>query len=107
MSGKIVNYFDESTECEGYFSSSKSTQEVPLVLVAHTWKGRSEFEDAKVSALNELGYAALSIDIFGGGINGKSVEENQALIQPFVADRKLFRQRLISAVEFGLSLIHI
>ena len=101
MSGKIVNYFDNSTECEGYFSSPKSTQEVPLVLVAHTWKGRSEFEDAKVSALNELGYAALSIDIFGGGINGKSVEENQALIQPFVADRKLFRQRLISAVEFG------
>ena len=74
---------------------------LPLVLVAHTWKGRSEFEDGKVIALNNLGYAALSIDIFGGGINGSSSEENQALIEPFVQDRKLFRQRLISAVEFG------
>ena len=66
---------------------------MPLVLVAHTWKGRSEFEDQKVAALNNLGYAALSIDIFGGGINGSSVEENQALIEPFVKDRQLFRQR--------------
>ena len=101
MSGRIVNYFDESTECEGYLSIPESSQPLPLVLVAHTWKGRSEFEDHKVVALNNLGYAALSIDIFGGGINGNSVEENQALIAPFVQDRQLFRQRLISAVEFG------
>ena len=101
MSGKLVNYHDELTECEGYLSLPKSSQSVPLVLVAHTWKGRSEFEDNKAVALNNLGYAALSIDIFGGGINGNSVEENQALIEPFVKDRQLFRQRLISAVEFG------
>ena len=101
MSGKLVNYHDELTECEGYLSLPESSQSVPLVLVAHTWKGRSEFEDNKAVALNNLGYAALSIDIFGGGINGNSVEENQALIEPFVRDRQLFRQRLISAVEFG------
>ena len=101
MSGRIVSYHDESTECEGYLSLPESSQSVPLVLVAHTWKGRSEFEDQKVVALNHLGYAALSIDIFGGGINGSSVEENQALIEPFVKNRQLFRERLISAVEFG------
>ena len=75
MSGRIVNYFHESTECEGYLSIPESSLPAPLVLVAHTWKGRSEFEDHKVVALNNLGYAALSIDIFGGGINGTSVEE--------------------------------
>ena len=74
MSGKIVNYYDGSVECEGYLSLPESSKSVPLVLVAHTWKGRSEFEDQKVAALNNLGYAALSIDIFGGGINGSSVE---------------------------------
>ena len=101
MSGKIVNYYDGPTECVGYLSIPKSSNLVPLVLVAHTWKGRSDFEDQKVLALNDLGYAALSIDIFGGGVNGQSIEENQALIAPFVNDRQLFRQRLISAVEFG------
>ena len=101
MSGKIVNYYDDSTECIGFLSLPESSNLVPLILVAHTWKGRSEFEDQKVVALNNLGYAALSIDIFGEGVNGKSVEENQALIEPFVSNRQLFRKRLISAVEYG------
>ena len=99
-----VSYFDGAIECIGHLSIPESSNLLPLVLVAHTWKGRSEFEDQKVNALNALGYAALSIDIYGGGVNGTSVEENQALIEPFVTDRKLFRQRLISAVEYGKSL---
>ena len=60
MSGRIVNYYDGSIECEGYLSLPESSKSVPLVLVAHTWKGRSEFEDQKVAALNNLGYAAVS-----------------------------------------------
>jgi len=101
MSGRVVNYHDDSIECEGYLSLPESSKSVPLVLVAHTWKGRSEFEDQKVISINSLGYAAMSIDIFGGGVNGTSVEENQTLIEPFIKDRQIFRQRLISAVEFG------
>ena len=101
MTGKNVTYYHGSTKCIGYLSMPESSHALPLVLVAHTWKGRSEFEDQKVAALNSLGYAALSIDIYGGGVNGQSVKENQALIEPFISDRDLFRQRLISAVEFG------
>ena len=104
MSGRIVNYYDDLIECKGYLEIPESTHLVPLVLVAHTWKGRTDFEDQKVTALNDLGYAALSIDIDGGGVNGQSVEENRALIEPFVNNRELFRQRLISAVEFGKTL---
>ena len=104
VTAKNVSYFHDSLECIGHLSIPESSELLPLVLVAHTWKGRSEFEDQKVNALNALGYAALSIDIYGGGVNGISVEENQALIKPFVTDRKLFRQRLISAVEYGKSI---
>jgi dienelactone hydrolase len=101
MPAKDVTYLDGSVECIGHLSIPDSSDLAPLVLVAHTWKGRSVFEDKKVQALNELGYAALSIDIYGGGINGQSVSENQALIEPFVSDRQLFRKRLISAVDFA------
>ena len=104
MSGRIVDYYDDLIECKGFLEIPESTHPVPLVLVAHTWKGRTDFEDQKVTALNDLGYAALSIDIYGGGVNGQSVEENRALIEPFVNNRELFRQRLISAVEFGKTL---
>ena len=107
VTAKNVSYFDGSLECIGHLSIPESSNLLPLVLVAHTWKGRSEFEDQKVKALNELGYAALSIDIYGGGVNGKSVKENQELIEPFITDRQLFRRRLISAVEYGKSIDRI
>ncbi len=101
MIAKTVSYFDGEIECIGQLSIPESSEVLPIVLVAHTWKGRSKFEDQKAQALNELGYAALSIDIYGGGVNGQSVQENQTLIEPFISDRQLFRQRLISAVEFA------
>jgi dienelactone hydrolase len=104
MIAKTVSYFDGEIECIGQLSIPESSDVLPIVLVAHTWKGRSKFEDQKAQALNELGYAALSIDIYGGGVNGQSVQENQTLIEPFISDRQLFRQRLISAVEFAKSL---
>lgn len=104
MLTKDISYFDNSLECIGHLSIPETSTPIPLVLIAHTWKGRSSFEDSKALAINELGYAALAIDVYGGCINGQSVEENQSLIQPFVDDRKLFRQRLISAVEFGKTL---
>ena len=67
MSGRIVNYYDDSIECEGYLSLPESSKSVPLVLVAHTWKGRSEFEDQ--SDINKyLGYAAMSIDILAAAL---------------------------------------
>ena len=65
VTAKNVSYFHDSLECIGHLSIPESSELLPLVLVAHTWKGRSEFEDQKVNALNALGYAALSIDIYG------------------------------------------
>ena len=90
MIAKTVSYFDGEIECIGQLSIPESSEVLPIVLVAHTWKGRSKFEDQKAQALNELGYAALSIDIYGGGVNGQSVQENQTLIEPFISDSSYF-----------------
>ena len=77
-----VSYFDGAIECIGHLSIPESSNLLPLVLVAHTWKGRSEFEDQKVNALNALGYAALSIDIYGGGVNGQVSKKIRRLLNP-------------------------
>ena len=84
---KEVSYFDEDIKCIGKAFISNKEQKLPAVLVAHTWKGRSEFEDKKALELSKLGYVGFSIDLFGNKKNGSSVEENQGLIEPFVADR--------------------
>ena len=98
--GKEVSYFDEDVKCIGKAFISNNEKKLPAVLVAHTWKGRSEFEDKKALELSKLGYVGFSIDLFGNKKNGSSVEENQGLIEPFVVDRNLLRQRVLSAVEF-------
>ena len=97
---KEVSYFDEDIKCIGKAFISNKEKKLPAVLVAHTWKGRSEFEDKKALELSKLGYVGFSIDLFGNKKNGSSVEENQGLIEPFVADRNFLRRRVLSAVEF-------
>ena len=37
----------------------------PGVLVAHAWRGRSEFEDQKAEKLAELGYVGFALDLYG------------------------------------------
>ena len=77
-----VSYFDGAIECIGHLSIPESSNLLPLVLVAHTLKGRSEFEDQKVNALNALGYAALSIDIYGGGVMVQVSKKIRRLLNP-------------------------
>ncbi len=101
MSIEEINfeYVDESTNCKGVLFLPESSSRCPAVLVAHTWKGISDFEINKAKELAKLGYAGLAIDIFGNGVNGKNIEENQALIKPFVDNRKKFRTRVASAIS--------
>ena len=50
-----VSYFDGAIECIGHLSIPESSNLLPLVLVAHTWKGRSEFEDQNLELYLGLG----------------------------------------------------
>lgn len=71
----------------------------PLVLVAHAWAGRSEFEVNKAKAIAELGYTAFAIDLYGKGVLGTSNEENQALMTPLAEDRPNLQRRLTHIIE--------
>ncbi|MEO1251644.1 MAG: dienelactone hydrolase family protein [Pseudomonadota bacterium] len=76
----------------------------PGVMICHAWAGRSDFENKKAEAIAELGYAGVAIDLFGKGVLGKSKEENQKLIEPFVGDRAMLQRRLKENIEFVRSL---
>lgn len=71
----------------------------PGVLVAHAWRGRSEFEDQKAEKLAELGYVGFALDLYGKGILGNSIEENNALMQPLIEDRLMLQRRMHLALE--------
>ncbi|MEQ8802312.1 dienelactone hydrolase family protein [Haliea sp.] len=63
----------------------------PGVAVAHTWAGRTEFEEGKAVELAEHGYVGFALDMFGKGVRGEGTEQCQGLIAPLLEDRVLLQ----------------
>ncbi len=99
MQTEIVEYQHNGKTFAGFFANDDTKAgEKPLVVIAHAWAGRSDFENDKAKALAELGYAAFALDVYGKGILGTSVAENSQLLQPFLDDRQLLRDRLQAGI---------
>ena len=94
-----IDYQDGDTGCKGVlaFDVARSGP-LPGILISHAWGGREEFFTQKARELARLGYAAFALDMYGGGKLGNSVEENTALMMPFVNDRALLSRRINAAL---------
>jgi len=97
---RSIDYTDGDVALQGHLAwDDAATKPRPGILVSHAWSGRSRFEDAKAEALAGLGYVGFALDVYGKGVRGSSVEENAALLQPFLDDRMMLRQRLLAALD--------
>src|SRR5690554_5774296 len=97
---RTIEYRDGDVLLEGELACDDAASGPrPGVLVAHTWRGRGEFEAGKARALAELGYAGFALDLYGKGVRGGSVEESRALMRPFMEDRGLLARRMQLALE--------
>ncbi|MFL5815091.1 MAG: dienelactone hydrolase family protein [Bdellovibrionia bacterium] len=60
---------------------------LPLVLVVHEWWGKTEYPEMRARKIaDELGYAALAVDLFGEGKTGTTPPEATELAGPFYKD---------------------
>jgi len=97
---RLIAYQHGEATLEGLFAwDDNASGPKPVVLISHAWSGRSEFDNDKAMYLASLGYCAFALDMYGKGVRGNSLEENQALIAPFVEDRQLLRDRIGQAVK--------
>lgn len=97
---RLVEYRDGDVLLEGLLAWDDTIDGArPGVLVSHAWSGRTEFEEGKARKLAGLGYVALALDLYGKGVRGNSVEENSALMQPFLEDRAMLQRRLLLALR--------
>lgn len=97
---RLIEYQHGDAVLEGFMAWDDSVSGArPAVAIAHAWAGRTEFECEKAKMLAAMGYVGFALDMFGKGVRGNSVEENQALITPFVQDRALLQARMHLAVE--------
>lgn len=97
MRTEEIKYQDHNTALIGHVAYPDAAQPRPLVLICPDYSGRNEFADRKAEKIAELGYVGFALDVYGNGKIGKTVEEKRDLMQPFIADRKLLRQRLLAA----------
>lgn len=101
---RSFEYEGDGHTFEGYLALPEGGPK-PVVLVAHAWGGLSDYEKGKADRVAEdLGYGAFAIDVYGVGKRGASVEENQALMTPFMEDRAELQKRLNIAVEHSKTL---
>lgn len=98
MEQALVAYTDHGVDLEG-FAAYPSPGKHPAVILCHAWKGRDDFICGKAKLVASSGYAGFALDMYGKGILGKSNEENAALKQPFLHDRKLLQQRVLAAFD--------
>lgn len=66
----------------------------PGILVAHTVRGRTEFEDSKALALAEFGYVALSIDLYGVKTRDNDIDSLRQLMMSLREDRPALQEHL-------------
>jgi len=71
----------------------------PGIVIAHTIRGRSAFEEGKAEILAQSGYAAMAIDVYGKTAIGSSIDECRALMEALKADRAALQERLLAALQ--------
>lgn len=97
-------YYDHTTTLEAFIATEDRTKRKPAVLVFPSWHGRDDFACEKARALAKAGYVGIAADMYGGAKLGNSLEENAALMAPFIEDRKLLLQRVIAAFVMAKTL---
>jgi len=98
MTEKTLEYQHEGSVLEAFVCTPAAAGRHPAVLIAHAWAGRSGFECDKARALAAAGYVGVAIDMYGKGVLGSSVEENSALMKPFLDNRARLQARFHAAL---------
>jgi dienelactone hydrolase len=92
---RVVEYEQNGVVLEGWLVWDSLVQgKRPGVLVAHQWKGLTDYEKKRAEMLAQMGYVAFACDIYGQGVRPKDAAEAGAQAAKFKQNRALFRARL-------------
>ena len=94
-----VEYKAGEAVCEGiHVYDAAKTGKQPSVLIIHQWTGVSENEKTRAHMLAGMGYNVFVADVYGKGVRPQPPEAGKEAGK-YRADRKLFRERLLAALE--------
>jgi dienelactone hydrolase len=91
-----VLYSNTGSAFEGFLAYDSSQEKRrPLVLVTHTIRGLTPFEEDKAINLAKLGYAAFAVDLYGKGKRGTTPEIARRLMDELNDNRQLLLERML------------
>ena len=97
---RLIDYRDGDHVFEGMLAWDDDFGEPrPAVLVAHTIRGRSEFEERRAHLLTEMGYVGFAIDVYGKDAIGGPIETCRDHMDALRNDRALLQRRLLRALQ--------
>ena len=76
----------------------------PVILIAHAIQGRGEFVADRATALAEMGYVALAMDVFGNAFFTTDHDEGRSRMVPLLQDRPGLQALLDAHVELAKTL---
>jgi len=89
-----IDYEQGGVKLQGFLAyDDANTDKRPAVLVVHEWWGQTDYVRRRAEQLARLGYVGFAIDMYGKGVQAKSVEEAGKMAGQFKNDRKLMRER--------------
>lgn len=92
---RLVGYGDGESAFQGLLAWDDSLPSPrPGVLVAHTIRGRTEFEEGKARRLAELGYVGFATDVYGVAETGTDDAQNRTNMETLIADREELQRRM-------------
>ena len=97
---ETIEYKEGDTTLEGvliYDDSIMNTR--PGILIAHQWKGLTDYERKRGEMLAKLGYVAFAADIYGKGTRPRDVQEAGQFATRYKNDRELLRRRVKAGYE--------
>lgn len=96
-----VEYKEGDTICEGLLVYDDMFQgKRPGMIVAHQWKGLTDYEKMRGEMLAMRGYVVLCSDVYGKGVRADNPKDAAALAGKYKNDRKLLRARINAALAF-------
>lgn len=99
MQQEIYKYSHGDLPCEGLIVRKPNlTLPAPVVVICHHWNGRDALMDSHAERIAQLGYISLAADIYGQHETSTDRERCAALMNPFVEDRAMLRERLRATI---------
>ena len=92
---RIIAVDDGDTPAEGLLVvDGRYAGRRPGILVCHTIRGRTRFEDDKARNLAAMGYAALTVDLYGLDTRDNTIDELREHMNAWRSDRPALQARL-------------